>query len=143
MASTDLMLTTLAGYGSRGYRASPPAGENARANAEGSQQVAEAALLNPAGKSQGAQRQEAAEQPAGFTAKELTEAIKEVEVNIQVVTRDLQFRVDEDYGDTVLSVLDGETGEVVRQIPSEEVVAIARMIRERMDAAGTLINETT
>lgn len=142
MASTDIMLTNLAGSGSRGYQAPASAGETGRARAQSNQPVG-AALLNSVGSGQEAQRRQDKAEPAGFTARELTEAIKEVEVNIQVVTRDLQFRVDEEYGDTILSVLDRETGETVRQIPSEEVVAIAKAIRDQMDTTGTLINETS
>jgi flagellar protein FlaG len=42
--------------------------------------------------------------------------------------RDLAFHVDEASGRTVITVLDATTSEVVRQIPSEEVLALARAL---------------
>jgi flagellar protein FlaG len=40
--------------------------------------------------------------------------------------RALQFRVDDYTGRTVITVTNESTGEVVRQIPAEEVLALAR-----------------
>jgi flagellar protein FlaG len=42
--------------------------------------------------------------------------------------RSLSFHVDEASGRTVITVLDATTSEVVRQIPSEEVLALARAL---------------
>lgn len=44
--------------------------------------------------------------------------------------RELEFRVDEDTGRTIITVRNKETGEVVRQIPSEEVIALARLLAD-------------
>jgi flagellar protein FlaG len=49
--------------------------------------------------------------------------------------RDLSFHVDEASGRTVITVRDARTSEVVRQIPSEEVLALARALE---DARGLL-----
>jgi flagellar protein FlaG len=46
------------------------------------------------------------------------------------VRRELEFRVDDESGRTIITVRNKETGEVVRQIPAEEVVALARAIAE-------------
>jgi len=43
--------------------------------------------------------------------------------------RDLLFRVDEASGRVVIQVVDGESGEVLRQIPPEELLAMARLLR--------------
>ena len=58
-------------------------------------------------------------------ADELQAAVKDIAQNIQIVQRLLQFSVDEISGRTVITVVDKETKEVVRQIPSEEVLALA------------------
>ncbi len=50
--------------------------------------------------------------------------------------RNLDFRVDEASGRTVITVLDATTEEVVRQIPAEEVLVIARTV----GAAGALLD---
>lgn len=44
----------------------------------------------------------------------------------QIVRSELNFRVDDDSGRTVVTVTNLETGEVVRQIPTEEVLVRAR-----------------
>lgn len=42
------------------------------------------------------------------------------------IGRDLLFEIDDESGQTVIKVIDPETEELVRQIPSEEAVARAR-----------------
>jgi len=49
--------------------------------------------------------------------------------------RNLSFHVDEGSGRMVITVLDAATSEVVRQIPSDEVLALARALE---DAGGLL-----
>jgi len=44
--------------------------------------------------------------------------------------RNLNFRVDEASGRTVITVLDATTKQIVRQIPAEEVLALAQAIEE-------------
>jgi flagellar protein FlaG len=57
-------------------------------------------------------------------------AINKINEFIQVIRRDLQFSVDENTGMTVVKVMDSESQEVIRQIPSEEVLAIAANLEE-------------
>ncbi len=45
---------------------------------------------------------------------------------IQNYRRDMQFSIDESSGRVVVKVIDMETHEVIRQIPCEEVMALAR-----------------
>jgi len=59
----------------------------------------------------------------------LTRAVKDINEYVQNVQRDLRFSIDEDSGHTVITVLDGETEEVIRQIPAEEILAIARNLK--------------
>jgi len=47
---------------------------------------------------------------------------------VQSIERELQFKVDEKSGDTIITVLDSNTEEVIRQIPTEEVLAIRENI---------------
>jgi flagellar protein FlaG len=46
------------------------------------------------------------------------------------VRRELEFTIDDVSGNTVITVRNKETGEVVRQIPAEEVLALARAFAE-------------
>lgn len=53
--------------------------------------------------------------------------------------RELRFSVDDDSGETVIKVVDRVTDEVVRQIPSEEVVALRKRLEE---AAGVIFQDS-
>ncbi len=53
----------------------------------------------------------------------------------QNLKRNLQFSVDKDLNRTVIRVVDTDTKQVIRQIPSEEMLAIAR----RTDASASAI----
>ena len=48
---------------------------------------------------------------------------------VQNVQRNLQFDVDDASGHTVIRVVDAETDEVIRQIPSDEILALARHLK--------------
>lgn len=49
---------------------------------------------------------------------------------VQHLNRELQFSIDETSGRTVIKVIDAETSEVIRQIPSEELLELARHLEE-------------
>jgi flagellar protein FlaG len=60
---------------------------------------------------------------------ELEGAVRDLNDYVQNLQRSLQFNIDEDSGHTIIRVVDANTDEVIRQIPSEEVLALARHIR--------------
>jgi len=62
------------------------------------------------------------------SAHALNETVSRLNEAVQVVKRDLQFRVDDESGRTVITVLDSETEEVIRQIPPEQVLTLAKNI---------------
>ena len=55
------------------------------------------------------------------------------------MNRSLQFKVDEDSGRDVIKVLDKNSGEVIKQYPSEEVLSLVSKLSE---TAGLLIDQT-
>jgi flagellar protein FlaG len=79
----------------------------------------------------------------GFSAKEMRENIQEAidRLNQQLKAngRDLSFQIDEEINRPIITVRNIETGEVVRQIPSEEIVRMAHSIEE---GKGLLFNES-
>lgn len=76
-----------------------------------------------------------AAQPTTSVSKEDVEAaVAQMKDFAQVMSRQLQFDVDDDSGRTVVRVLDKDSGDVIRQIPSEEVLALARNMKEMMEA---------
>ena len=70
------------------------------------------------------------------SAERLREATRDVSDYIQTVSRSLQISVDNELGSTVVQVFDAETEELIRQIPAEEVLEIARYLRGRLEAAS-------
>ena len=70
--------------------------------------------------------------PVGVTGQsrsaELNQAVSAINNYVQNLRRDLQFTVDEQTDRTIIRVIDSETREVIRQIPSEEVLALARSL---------------
>ena len=59
------------------------------------------------------------------------QASAQIESYVRSSGRDLQFRVDDESGRVVVSVRDSETGELIRQIPNEEVLRIAKALDQR------------
>jgi flagellar protein FlaG len=86
--------------------------------------------------------QQAPEAPAVHQPSGVIEATKaaaqQIESYLRSVGRSLDFRIDESTGRTVVTVTDAETGELVRQIPSEELLRLARMLGNQ--SPGTLID---
>ena len=69
--------------------------------------------------------------------EELDDTISQLNDSLQNVQRNLEFSIDKDAGRIVINVKDKETDEVVRQIPSEEVLELAR----NLHAASERFNE--
>jgi flagellar protein FlaG len=59
---------------------------------------------------------------------DITAAVRRLNELMAERQRNLAFHVDDASGRTVITVLDATTSEVVRQIPSEEVLALARAL---------------
>lgn len=57
-------------------------------------------------------------------------AVTQIADYVQNINRELEFSLDDDSGRTVLKVLDSESQELVRQIPSDEMLVLARKIRQ-------------
>lgn len=71
-------------------------------------------------------------------AERVVEATRKVEELFQSVRRNLQFRDDPVSGRMVVSVIDAESGEIIRQIPPEQMLRMAANL-ERID--GLLLGE--
>jgi flagellar protein FlaG len=73
--------------------------------------------------------------PAPSNNQITDDVVNELNDAILGVRRELRFSIDEDSGRAVVQVLDSETGEMIRQLPSDEVLAVSRHIREVLDAS--------
>jgi len=69
-------------------------------------------------------------QPNGVkpSREELAHAVKQIQDVVKPSAQNLQISIDEDVNMTVVKVVDGESKKVIRQIPSEEVVEIAKAL---------------
>jgi len=63
-------------------------------------------------------------------SKALSKALQSIARYAGTLDRKLEFQVDQQLHETVVTVLDKETGEVIRQIPSEEMLELARHFSE-------------
>ncbi|MCC6916200.1 flagellar protein FlaG [Nitrosomonas sp.] len=68
-------------------------------------------------------------QPAAKTGdikpEQVKEAVDQIQQFTQTLTQNLKFSIDEDTGKMVIKIVDAQTQEVIRQMPSEEAIKIA------------------
>lgn len=77
-----------------------------------------------------------AQQPS---REQIKQAVEEMRKSIsQVASNNLQFSIDDETGQTIVRVTDQKTGELIRQIPSEELVELAKSL-DRMQ--GMLLRQ--
>ncbi|KAF0863594.1 flagellar protein FlaG [Pseudomonas sp. LD120] len=62
--------------------------------------------------------------------EKLKMAVQEIEKFVQSVKRNLEFSIDEPSGQVVVKVIASDSGEVVRQIPNEEVLRLANSLND-------------
>ena len=67
------------------------------------------------------------------TRETLERVVSDLKDYVQNMQRDLNFHVDDETGRVVIKVIDSSTSEVIRQIPEEEVLSLARRMREMME----------
>ncbi|MDU4252642.1 flagellar protein FlaG [Pseudomonas sp.] len=71
-------------------------------------------------------------------SKALDSAVSDIQSFVQGIRRNLNFSIDDATGEVVVKVIDAESGKVVRQMPSEEVLKLAA----RLDDVRSLMFET-
>jgi flagellar protein FlaG len=64
----------------------------------------------------------------------LKAAAEQIESYLRSTGRELKFSVDEPTGRTVVTVRDSQNGEVIRQIPNEEALRLARSLGSQPNA---------
>ncbi|ALP52663.1 hypothetical protein Tel_05595 [Candidatus Tenderia electrophaga] len=82
------------------------------------------------------EQDESVSQPS---AEELSELVAKINESSVVRSKDLRFSVAEGTDLTVVRVEDSETGELIRQIPSEQMVELARALEDQRQ--GTMLKE--
>ncbi len=61
---------------------------------------------------------------------DLDKAVASINDYVQSIQRDLQFSVDDELERTVIRVVDRDSGELIRQIPEEVFLDLARKLKE-------------
>ncbi|MES9940567.1 MAG: flagellar protein FlaG [Candidatus Thiodiazotropha sp. 6PLUC2] len=72
------------------------------------------------------------------------ELVSKVENLNQLVDRNLEFSVDGNTGQQVLRVIDSDTGEVVRQIPSDQILHVISQVQKVKEGMlqGVLLDDS-
>ena len=70
--------------------------------------------------------------------EEVQHAVAQMNDYVQSIQRDLQFHVDDELSQTVVKVVDRDTGDLIRQIPEEVFLELARKLNE--DGEVRLLN---
>ncbi|MBA3756254.1 MAG: flagellar protein FlaG [Nitrosomonas sp.] len=70
--------------------------------------------------------------------EQVKQAIQKIQGAVDNLAHNLRFSIDEDTGRTIIKVMDAHTEEVIRQIPTEEAIEIARTLDK---VQGLLFND--
>ena len=71
--------------------------------------------------------------------KEVKQAVSDINKAMQFMSRELEFSVDTDSDRTIVKVIDQQTREVIRQMPTKEALEIGKALEK---AQGLLIKQT-
>ena len=76
--------------------------------------------------------------PAIDIEQELNEAIKTLDIMMEIRQRSVQFERDETSGTNIIRVVDDRTGEVIRQMPPDELLNFMRNLTKML---GNFLDE--
>ena len=71
---------------------------------------------------------------------ELTESLEQIQVMMDLRNRAVEFTTDEVSGTQVVKVVDANSGDVIRQMPAEELLSFMRNLTRML---GTFIDKST
>lgn len=105
-----------------------PASDAARKPGESAAYTATVAGEQPA--EQAADQVKAVERTPEATREQVEDAVATIQEFVQSVRRSINFSVDDGSGRVVVKVTDAGSGDVIRQIPSEEALQLAENLAE-------------
>jgi flagellar protein FlaG len=79
-----------------------------------------------------------AEVNQGKPSESLEAAVASINDFVQLIQRDLHFSVDEELDKTIIKVVDSHSGELIRQIPEDVFLELARKLKD--DGEFHLVN---
>jgi len=104
-------------------------------------------VVQPLNRPNDAQAAEDAAQTAAeaktFDAQALREIVQQAQNALPPKARDITFSMDESAQSVVVKIFDGESQELIRQIPSEEFLKIAEALNEQIETvrSGLLLEQ--
>lgn len=81
--------------------------------------------------------QDEAQEREALSTDQLSKMAEQMDEFVGSFTHELKFRVDEDSGRNVVTVVDKKSGDTIRQIPTEELLEVVARLAE---ASGGLID---
>lgn len=73
-----------------------------------------------------------------LTVEEISETVEALNDMMRSIERGINFRVDDDNGRTVIKIMDKQTSELIKQIPSEDIL---RLINSMQNMQSLLFEE--
>jgi flagellar protein FlaG len=124
--TTEMNMSAMSGL----RRATTPPGGEQPAGGVSVQQRVERTQSQPSVPVTGATDVTGGARAAEAKSEELGTALRDINLHMQSIHRNLNFSIDEGSERTVIKVIDAETDETIRQIPSEEVLVLARRLKD-------------
>lgn len=93
----------------------------------------------PAGEHRGEQRGTSLEQKVPYSLERIAAMVSELNRSVLVVNSRVSFSIDRGTNKIIIRVIDGDTNEVIRQIPPEEMLRVSAHIKELL---GVLFDKT-
>lgn len=72
------------------------------------------------------------------SGEQVKQAVQKIQETVDNLAHNLRFSIDKDTGRTIIKVMDAHTDEIIRQIPTEEAIEIARTLDK---VQGLLLND--
>ncbi|NLS13219.1 flagellar protein FlaG [Vibrio sp. SM6] len=76
-----------------------------------------------------------------FNREERQKMVEQMNEFISSINKGLSFRVDEESGRDVVTIYEAQTGDVIRQIPDEEMLTILRRLAAQSASSGLLVDK--
>ncbi len=73
------------------------------------------------------------------SAEEIQQELDVINAQLETMNRSLQFSIDEELKDVVVRIVDTKTGEIIRQIPPDEVLRLREHFKELV---GLILEKT-
>lgn len=86
---------------------------------------------------------EATKEREELNKEERQRLVEQMNSFISSINKGLSFRVDEESGKDVVTIYEADTGDIIRQIPDEEMLEVLRRLREQTARYSSgLVNQT-